>query len=204
MRPLPPLDALEQHSAAFFPDPDGLGEWVRETFFDFDGPLYNPHHEHLAEASIGWVWTNALNMSRGRRVVGEARLLSGESERWGKAMVDWQIRQWFGHVPHFLIVIDANYALEADDSAFCALVEHELYHCAQAHDEFGNPKFAKSGEPIFAMRPHDVEEFVGVVERYGVTSPALAAMVAAANRRPHVDAMDLATACGTCLMRRAA
>lgn len=204
MRPLPPIDALEQHSAAFFPDQDGLGAWVHETIINEDGPLHNSEHQHLADASIGWVWTNALNQHHGQTIVGQARLIPPPSERWGKAMADWQLRQWFGHLPDFLIILSAPYCLEADDAAFCALVEHELLHCAQAIDEFGSPRFRRDGSPMFAMRGHDVEEFVSVVERYGVTSPALAAMVEAANSKPSVARIDIAEACGTCLLRRAA
>jgi hypothetical protein len=204
MRPLPPLDAFETHSAAFFPDQEGLGAWVTDTIISEEGQLHNPHHAHLEHASIGWLWTNALNQHRGRMIVGEARLITPPQERWGSALFAWQLRQWFGHVPDFLIILSAPYVQEADDAAFCALVEHEMYHCAQAIDPFGSPRWTKDGRPIFSMRGHDVEEFVGVVDRYGVTSPALQAMVEAANRRPSVDHLDLADACGTCVLRRVA
>lgn len=204
MRPLPPLDALEEHSAAFFPDQLGLGAWAHETFIDEEAPLCNEEHAHLRSAQIGWLWTNALNIHRGQNIVGEARLLTPPQERWGKSMFDWQVRQWFGFIPDFLIIISAPYALEADDTAFCALIEHELLHCAQAIDAFGSPRFRRDGTPIFAMRPHDVQEFVSVVERYGPVGMNVARMVAAANERPSVPAYEIAEVCGSCVFRRAA
>nr|WP_271894430.1 putative metallopeptidase [Phyllobacterium sp. IY22] len=47
-------------------------------------------------------------------------------------------------------------------------MEHELYHAGQDRDSFGAPKFRKStGLPVFILRGHDIEEFIGVVRRYG-------------------------------------
>jgi len=57
-------------------------------------------------------------------------------------------------------------------------LEHELYHIVQSVDEFGAPKFNRdTGMPTLTLRGHDVEEFVGVVRRYG------------------------ARACGTCILK---
>lgn len=85
------------------------------------------------------------------------------------------------------------------DAAFCALCEHELSHCGQARDEFGVPKFSQeTGMPAFCMRGHDVEEFVGVVARYGALTPEIAALVQAANSAPVVAGGQIAIACGSC------
>jgi hypothetical protein len=80
-------------------------------------------------------------------------------------------------------------------------VEHELYHCAQVLDLFGMPRFRRDdGKPIFAMRGHDAEEFVGVVRRYGVGVAAggVAELVKAANEVPTVARAAIGLACGTC------
>ena len=75
---------------------------------------------------------------------------------------------WFGMVPDFIITINAAWWLQASDVEACALVEHELYHCAQDSDEYWAPKFNKqTGRPVFTIRGHDVEEYIGVVRRYG-------------------------------------
>jgi len=48
-------------------------------------------------------------------------------------------------------------------------------------DAFGAPKFKKStGLPSFTLRGHDVEEFVGVVRRYGAAAAGVQAMIDAA------------------------
>lgn len=78
------------------------------------------------------------------------------------------------------------------------LVEHELYHITQATDDFGAPKFNKEGQPVLKLRGHDVEEFVGVVRRYGA-SVEVQELVDAANRPAEVAQLNIAgravTAC---------
>jgi hypothetical protein len=84
-------------------------------------------------------------------------------------------------------------------------VEHELYHIAQRTDEFGAPAFTQDGYPKLGLRGHDVEEFVGIVRRYGAGAGAgdTAKLVAAAQRDPEIGALNIAQACGTCLLRAA-
>jgi hypothetical protein len=111
------------------------------------------------------------------------------------------MREWFGPVDlDFVITLDAHYCSQCSDAEFCALLEHELYHCGQVKDEFGIPKFGRDGNPVFGMRAHDIEEFVGVVRRYGIGSPdgALADMVRAIAAGPTVSSSNLTHACGVC------
>ncbi len=112
------------------------------------------------------------------------------------------MHEWFGCVPRFIITLAADYCSQCSDLEFCALVEHELYHIAQALDEFGSPKFNKEGAPVLRLRGHDVEEFVGVVRRYG-TSREVQELVDAANLPAEVGHIDIARACGTCLLKLA-
>lgn len=112
------------------------------------------------------------------------------------------MHEWFGEVPKFIITLAADYCSQCTDLEFCALVEHELYHIGQAKDEFGAPKFNKEGQPVLAMRGHDVEEFIGVVRRYGA-SVEVQEMIDAAKKKPEVAGIDIARACGTCLLRLA-
>lgn len=55
--------------------------------------------------------------------------------------------------------------------------------------------------PKLGIRGHDVEEFVGIVRRYGAGDTAK--FVAAAQRAPEVGHADIARACGTCILRAA-
>ena len=52
------------------------------------------------------------------------------------------------------------------------------------------------------MRGHDVEEFIGVVRRYGASAD-VQELVDAANSPAEVAKINIARACGTCLMKLA-
>lgn len=125
------------------------------------------------------------------------------ANRWNQQRGAYQLEQWFGMVPDFTITISATIAEIMDDASFCALVEHELYHCAQAFDEFGMPRFTREGLPVFTMRGHDVEQFVGVVRRYGSHASGVSELVHAALVGPTVQDGAVQAACGSCLRRAA-
>lgn len=198
-RPYPPRDLIESPAAAFAPDA-ALAEWVAETFIAEGATLENPDHAHLRSARIGFLWTNVENARRGRKILGTCQLMPPHGEPWGAARAESQIVAWFGHLPDFLITLYAPDAADMANPEFMALVEHELYHAAQSRDQYGNPMFSKqTGRPVFALRPHDVEEFVGVVARYGADAAGVRAMVTAANKGPTIAQAKIDRACGTCL-----
>jgi hypothetical protein len=204
LRPRPPallLGADPEEGGIFVPSPD-LSAWMQKTFVVSGAPLLNPDHEHLEDALIGVLWTNVANTRSGKMIAGTAEMpYGGTGSKWGKARAEFQLRQWFGPDRlDFLIVLDAEYADQCDDATFCSLCEHEMYHCAQKTDLFGAPAFSKSGSPLYTMKGHDAEEFVGVVARYGVGAAAggVPALVAAGNKAPSVAAAKISSACGTC------
>lgn len=202
-RPMPPQEALEfAEYGPMVPD-TAVVDWIQREIVSENGSLHNPDHAHLENATIGVLWAGSGNESKGRRVIGMAEIPRFMCNRWHKVRQEQQINDWFGCMPDFLITLDAHYCAEAaDDRSFAALVEHELYHCGQATDEFGSPKFnQETGLPTWTIRGHDVEEFVGVVRRYGVGHPEgnLAQLVAAGNAQPEVANADISRACGTCL-----
>jgi hypothetical protein len=177
-----------------------VAEWIVATFIADDGAIANPDHQHLQQATIAVLWTNIDHAKAMRVVIGQAELMPPQGMgKWQRARSVQQMADWFGGLPDFLITLSATAAAEMDDTEFCALVEHELYHCVQALDRHGAPKFSREGAPVWAIRGHDVEEFVGVVARYGMTDPGVAALVQAANRGPSIGLAQLGRACGTCL-----
>ncbi|KAA2237811.1 hypothetical protein F0L46_08375 [Salinarimonas soli] len=202
-RPRPPEDLLGAEGALtgrpFRPAPE-LAAWAHATFIAEDAPLLNEEHEHLRDAAIGFVWTSTGNARHGNTVVGQAEMTTFQGGRWSKGRQIQQLCEWFGELPDFLVTIDAGYADQASDAAFCSLVEHELLHCGQERDGFGAPKFRRDGSPAFALRGHDVEEFVSIVVRYGVGAAAgrTADLVRAAAQAPLIGADELRGACGTC------
>ncbi len=203
MRPYPPEDLTTfseiEMADRFIPAPDVL-DWLRDTFLDVGSELFNADHAHLRDAKLGILWTNCDNSRNMRSVIGQAELMPPMAMgKWQRARAMQQVEEWFGGMPDFLITFSAPAAHGMDDASFCALVEHELYHCAQKMDEFGMPKFKQDGTPSFAIRGHDVEEFVGVVARYGAIDPGVAAMAEVAKHKPLIGAASIAGACGTCL-----
>lgn len=200
-RPMPPHETLGNSAEPVFAPAPELIAWARETFIDDGAPLLNADHRHLCWASIGALWTNVPNGRAGRRVVGQCEMGLPPMGKWGRARMERQLLDWFGEVPTFLLTFDAEYATSCSDAEFMALVEHELYHAGQKRDPFGAPKFRKNGLPAFAIRGHDVEEFVGVVRRYGAGAPDVQAMVDAANVGPAIADVKIAQACGTCRLR---
>jgi hypothetical protein len=200
---MPPHAMLETLTGGeFLPAPD-VAEWLMATFIREGGPLHNPEHAHLALARIGVLWTTVPAVRQMRRIVGQAEIPQARGNPWAKARQEYQIEQWFGgEIPDFLLTFDARWWAEIDDASCCALAEHELYHCAQAQGKAG-PRFRRDGTPVWAIRGHDAEEFVGVVRRYGAGAAAggVRELVEAVRRPPEVTAAQIAAACGVCVAR---
>lgn len=206
MRPMPPATIGqfaegEDWADAYIPAPEVL-EWAMETFVSEDGELHNEDHAHLQDSPIAFLWASSGFEKQGRLVLGQCEEVTFRCGAWQKGRQEQQMLRWFGYVPAFLITLAADYCAECSDAEFCALVEHELYHIAQALDKYGEPKFTEEGLPKLKLRSHDVEEFVGVVRRYGA-SEGVKALVEAANNPPEVAKINIARACGTCLLKSA-
>lgn len=205
-RPMPPASMLELSEFAdiglrLTPAPD-IWAWISEQVLADTGSIHNPDHAHLIDADIGLLWASSSFAKQGRVIVGQAEQLMFRAGGWQKARQEQQMLDWFGRVPAYLITLAADYCAQCSDAEFCALVEHELYHIAQAKDAFGAPKFTQEGLPKLEMRGHDVEEFVGVVRRYGA-SQGVQQLVDAAMKPAEVAKINISRACGTCLLKSA-
>ncbi|MFY3196784.1 putative metallopeptidase [Achromobacter xylosoxidans] len=199
-RPQPPAEWLVRAEAAgalLAPAPQLL-EWVERVIHVAGGPLHNPDHTHLVDADLAFLWASYGFQKAGRVVLGQAEQVMFRAGGWQKARQEQQMIEWFGRVPAFLITLAADYCAACSDAEFCALVEHELYHIGHAPDPYGAPAFDKEGRPKLRIVGHDVEEFVGVVARYG-PSPDVRRLAAAAGGAPAVPRLDVARACGCCL-----
>lgn len=196
-RPRPPAGLGE--GFGFCPAPELLA-WVERVILSEGGALYNLDHAHLVDADLAFLWAPNAFEKAGRVVLGQAEQVMFRAGGWQKARQEQQMVEWFGRVPAFLITLAADYCADCSDADFCALVEHELYHIGQCRDEFGAPAFDKEGRPKLRIVGHDVEEFVGVVARYG-PSLEVRRLVAAAGAAPTVPRLDIARACGCCLKK---
>lgn len=203
-RPMPPREMGEfidgRRMPSYAPALE-MSQWVHETFLRPGAPLHNDEHKHLMDADIGFLWAAEYYAKQMRRILGQTEEVLFRVGRWQRGRQEQQLEEWFGRVPGWLITLDVNYCEACTDVEFCALVEHELYHIGQERDAFGAPAFTKDGLPKLAMRGHDVEEFIGVVRRYGIgqSDGALAKMIAAGNAGPEVERINISHACGTCL-----
>ena len=205
-RPMPPkslglLNDGDDYAFSFAPTPD-VWEWLQAEILADTGSIHNEDHAHLLDADIRVMWASSAFSKKGRTVVGQAEQVAFRAGGWQKARMEQQMFDWFGCVPAYIITLAADYCAQCSDADFCALVEHELYHIAHANDKYGQPAFTKEGAPKLEMRGHDVEEFVGVVRRYGA-SPDVQALVDAANKPAEVGKLNISRACGTCLLRSA-
>lgn len=198
MRPFPP-EHLTGGLGSFEPAPE-VQRWARSLFIAEDASLANIDHEHLQQADIGFLWTNEPNERRGRMILGTCQQVPPSGDKWSVGRACAQLGEWFGEIPDFLITLYGPAAALMDDASFMALVEHELYHAAQRRDIYGAPMFNKeTGAPIWTTRPHDVEQFVGVVRRYGADATGVRALVDAANAGPEISEARVSIACGNCL-----
>ncbi len=205
-RPMPPeslldLSELSNFGIRLVPAPE-VWEWLQAEILADTGSIHNPDHAHLIDADIRVMWASAAFTKKGRTVVGQAEQIAFRAGGWQKARMEQQMLDWFGDVPAYIITLAADYCADCSDADFCALVEHELYHIAQATDQYGAPKFTQEGLPKLEMRGHDVEEFIGVVRRYGA-SPQVQELVDAANNPAEVGKLNISRACGTCLLKSA-
>jgi hypothetical protein len=198
---MPPADLLESLWLTLRPA-TGVWDWVQSEILAETGSIHNEDHTHLIDADIQVMWASSCFEKQGRTVLGQAERVAFRAGGWQKARMEQQMMDWFGDMPAFIITLAADYCAQCSDADFCALVEHELYHIAQAKDKYGAPKFTQEGLPKLEMRGHDVEEFVGVVRRYGA-SPDVQALVGAANNPAEVGKLNISRACGTCLLKSA-
>ncbi|HEX8089347.1 MAG TPA: putative metallopeptidase [Blastocatellia bacterium] len=194
-RPLPP-PRLCEYGSEFEPAPE-IEKWLRKTFIEKKGVLYNKEHDHLGFASVGCLWTNAPNVKRGFEIAGTAEMPFFRGDAWQKARQQYQLEQWFGFEPRFLITLSAPIAARAPDAHWLAVAEHELLHCGQARDGYGNLKWTKAG-PKFALRSHDFEQFYLILERYGPEAAGMSKVVEILAREPVISAEQVRFACGSC------
>jgi len=209
IRPFPPQDLIdkaeEDEAIRLKPAPE-LKEWVIANFLTLGGLLHNPDHDHIAELLhdneefLAFAWASSAFKSKQAMVLGQCEKVMFNVGGWRKARQEQQMRDWFGFVPTYLITIDASFSDKANDSEFCALLEHELYHIGVERDEDGEMIFSSStGLPKHYLAGHDVEEFIGVTKRWGA-SKSVKRLVEVAKNPPFVSNLDISKCCGNCVI----
>lgn len=157
------------------PRPDDGLDPVVETV------LRMPEHQHLVENEIdlAFIFRCDEKIVGGRQVLGtvyEPKVQGGLRD-----VFEWMIRRLLGRLPRFLVVLDAAYWAECGARNRQILVFHELTHCQQKVDRYGELRFDMDGNPVYGLKAHDLEEFTAVVQRYGAWSDDIRAFIRAAN-----------------------
>lgn len=128
-------------------------------------------HAHLRDARVAYLLRDEEITEKGKVEWASAHLagFQGPSLKRWRRYLQWNLVRMFGFQPDFIMLIDRNIWAGLDLRQKLALVDHELCHMAQATDADGAPRFNQvTGEPIWVIRGHDVEEFGSVVERHGL------------------------------------
>lgn len=121
---------------------------------DVADDLIDLYHSHLATVRIDYVFVSETLREKGKDVWGRAKKVSGLN-----AWLADPGRDNAASVPDDFFVIEIAKAiwLQLDDKSRKALVDHELHHLDVDLD---------TGK--LSLHPHDLEEFNGIVRRYGL------------------------------------
>lgn len=124
----------------------------------------------IAECTIMTVMRRDEKLKHNRRILGTMNLPRFQGEL--KGFSDWMLATICGRtLPDYILILDAEWWMEATPRLREMLVYHELCHCHHAVDKDGEKRFTEEGLPIWDLMGHDIEEFNAVVERYGALMP---------------------------------
>jgi hypothetical protein len=142
-------------------------------------------HKHIieAEARVEYLMRSHQEVKGGRRVLGT--VFRPDVQGRLREVFQWLLEEKFGAQEgdppiDYLIVLDADYWVDADERSREVLVYHELCHIQPAFDKYGAQRFDReTGLPVLTLAGHDVEEFSAVVRRYGAHTQELRDFIAA-------------------------
>lgn len=141
-----------------------------------------PEHRHLADNDItfGYLMRLSEKVKGGKRELASVNETKTMFQGGYKDLCIQLLAGMLGHLPDFLIVIDAEFWAACSDVEADALLFHELAHVQQKLDKFGAPRFDLNGMPVYGLVAHDVTAFKSEVARYGLWSPDLRDFMAVA------------------------
>ena len=127
--------------------------------------LIRAHHPDLADVDIRYVFRDKAARSRGKTVLGKAKLITGLNMFLATGR-ESDVSSSEECEPFFVIELAEDTWRVLDTGQRKALVDHELCHCIIELDD-------DTGEPRARLRAHDVEAFVAEIERHGLWKPEL-------------------------------
>lgn len=137
-------------------------------------------HKHFADEEIAVEFLLRVHpkVKAGRLQLGAVMLPTVQGNL--KDLFEQLLAAWFGRMPHFLIVLDQEFWMQADEVTRCALLEHEMMHVKQGRTKDGDLRFDRDGNAVFDIVAHDLEEFNYIVRKYGAWKSDIADFISAA------------------------
>lgn len=142
--------------------------------------MQHPTHAHLAENEItfGWLMRTTPKLKSGKVTLGSIHDTKTMAQGGFKDLFTMMLERLLGTAPQYVVVLDAGFWSDADDTRKEALVWHELAHAQHAVDQYGAPRFDRDGNPVYALTGHDIEAFRSEVERFGAWTPEISEFIA--------------------------
>lgn len=143
--------------------------------------MNHAEHKHLRENDIriAYLFRHESKLKGGKCVLGSVHEPACQGEM--RSLFEWMLTRLLGSMPGYLMILDRGFWDTVTAQTREALIFHELCHIKQKLDEYGEPRFNRmTGEPIYGLVTHDLEEFNAVVAKYGAWSPDIADFLAAA------------------------
>ena len=122
---------------------------VPQNVLDMASGIIEANHPDLLDARIGFIFRSEAQTGNGKQTWGKAQKVSDKL----KVYLDFDFLIWLAR--------DVWAGLSANQKM--ALLDHELCHCLYEDGKL-------------SMRPHDVEEFTEIIDRYGLWRNDLEAM----------------------------
>lgn len=146
---------------------DFYGDWAEAapSVIDTAKDLINKYHPHLRNygARIGFLFRKEAPIRSGKHTLGQAQKVTDKM----KVMLDYD----------FIIWVAKDVWDRSTTARRMALLDHELCHCV----------FGSNG---WTIRPHDMEEFVEVIDRWGFWTNNLMRVQEIANKQPPLPGME--------------
>lgn len=114
---------------------------VNDEVLTIANEIIGRYHQELLDAKIGFIFRDVAQRSNGRKILGAAQKVQDKF----KLYLDLDFIIWLAWEEWQTLSFKQKQAL----------VDHELCHCQMVEGEI-------------KMRPHDIEEFRCIIERYGL------------------------------------
>jgi hypothetical protein len=141
------------------------GDWAEadDSVIDMAGELVRKYHPWLRTARIGFLFRKEAPLAKGRYRLGQAQKVTDKL----KAFMDYDFVIWVAKDQWDGLTTERRYAL----------LDHELCHCVW-------------GDNGWTMRPHEIEEFSEIIERWGFWTHALLKVQELAGRQTTLPGME--------------